>query len=52
LNFMTDITERKQAEEELRTSMEPFQELVSAMERILFTLNRGKVDPLSPADHR
>ncbi len=52
LNFMTDITERKQAEEELRTSMEPFQELVSAMERILFTLNRGKADPLSPADHR
>ncbi|MGD0623465.1 MAG: PAS domain S-box protein, partial [Thermodesulfobacteriota bacterium] len=40
LNFMTDITDRKQTEEELRNSIEPFRALVNAMEKILLTLNR------------
>jgi PAS domain S-box-containing protein len=40
LNFMIDVTDRKQAEEELRNSIEPFRALVNAMEKILFTLNR------------
>lgn len=52
LNFMRDVTERRQAEEELRNSVEPFRELVNAMEKILFTLNRGKTSPLSPAGQR
>jgi PAS domain S-box-containing protein len=40
LNFMTDITERKEAEEELRNSIEPFRTMVNAMEKILLSLNR------------
>jgi PAS domain-containing protein len=40
LNFMTDITGRKQAEEELHNSIEPFRALVSVMEKMLLTLNR------------
>lgn len=33
LNFMTDVTDRKQAGEELRNSIETFRTLVSAMEK-------------------
>ena len=40
LNFMTDITGRKQAEEELHNSIEPFRALVNVMEKMLLTLNR------------
>ncbi|MGD0623186.1 MAG: PAS domain S-box protein [Thermodesulfobacteriota bacterium] len=40
LNVMTDITDRRQAEEELRNSIEPFRELVNATEKILLPLNR------------
>jgi len=40
LNFLTDVTERKQTEEELRNSIEPFRALVNAMEKILLALNR------------
>jgi PAS domain-containing protein len=42
LYFMTDITDRKQAEEELHNSIEPFRALVNAMDKILFTLNSEK----------
>jgi PAS domain-containing protein len=34
LNFLTDVTERKQTEEELRNSIEPFRALVKAMEKM------------------
>jgi len=34
-----DVTDRKQAEEELGNSIEPFRALVDAMEKILFILN-------------
>lgn len=40
LNFMTDITARKHAEEELRSSIESFRVLVNDMEKILITLDR------------
>jgi PAS domain S-box-containing protein len=40
LNFMTDITDRKQTEEELRASIESFRVLVNDMEKILITLDR------------
>ena len=40
LNSMTDITDRRQAEEELRNSIEPFRALVNATEKILPPLNR------------
>jgi PAS domain S-box-containing protein len=33
LNYMTDVTDRKQAEEELRNSIEPFRGLVNALEK-------------------
>jgi PAS domain S-box-containing protein len=35
LNFMTDITARKQALEELGNSLEPFRAVVDAMEKVL-----------------
>jgi len=41
LNFMTDVTDRKHAEEELRSSIESFRVLVNDMEKILITLDRG-----------
>jgi len=41
LNSITDITDRRQAEEELRHSIEPFRALVNAMEKILPSLNRA-----------
>jgi PAS domain S-box-containing protein len=34
LNFMTDVTDRKQTEEELRNSIEPFRALVNAIEKM------------------
>jgi PAS domain S-box-containing protein len=34
LNFMTDVTDRKQTEEELRKSIEPFRALVKAIEKM------------------
>ena len=40
LNFMTDITDRKRTEEELRSSIESFRALVDDMEKILITLDR------------
>jgi PAS domain-containing protein len=40
LNFMTDITDRKQAEDELRNSIQQIRVLVDVMEKILLTLNR------------
>jgi PAS domain S-box-containing protein len=40
LNFMTDITDRKQAEDELRNSIQQIRALVDVMEKILLTLNR------------
>jgi PAS domain S-box-containing protein len=40
LNFMTDITDRRQAEEALRDSLEPFRALVNATEKILIPLSR------------
>jgi PAS domain S-box-containing protein len=40
LNFMTDITDRKHTEEELRSSIESFRVLVDDMEKILITLDR------------
>jgi PAS domain S-box-containing protein len=42
LNFLMDVTDRKQAEEELGNSIEPFRALVEAMEKILFILNPEK----------
>jgi len=41
INYLADITDRKQAEEELRNSIEPFRALVQAMEKILSTLHQG-----------
>ena len=38
INFVTDVTERRQAEETLRNSVEPFRMLVQSMEEIVFTL--------------
>ncbi len=40
LNFMTDITDRKQAEDGLRNSIQQVRVLADAMEKILLTLNR------------
>jgi PAS domain S-box-containing protein len=40
LNFMTDITDRKQGEEELRNSIAPFQALVEAASKI-FSFKSG-----------
>jgi PAS domain S-box-containing protein len=40
LNFMTDITDRKQAGDELRNSIQQIRALVDVMEKILLTLNR------------
>ena len=40
LDFMTDITDRKQAEDELRNSIQQIRVLANAMEKILSTLNR------------
>jgi PAS domain S-box-containing protein len=39
LYSMTDITDRMQAKEELRSSLEPFRALVNAMDKYLFALN-------------
>jgi len=40
LNFLTDITDRKHTEEELRSSIESLRGLVNDMEKILITLDR------------
>ena len=40
INFITDVTERKQAEETLRNSVEPFRMLVQSMEEIVYTLGQ------------
>jgi PAS domain S-box-containing protein len=40
LNFMTDITDRKRSEEELRSSIESFRVLLNDMEKILISLDR------------
>jgi PAS domain S-box-containing protein len=40
LNFMTDITDHKQAEDGLRNSIQQIRVLADAMEKILLTLNR------------
>jgi PAS domain S-box-containing protein len=39
-HFMTDITDRRNAEEELRNAIKPFRALVNAMEKTLLSLNR------------
>jgi PAS domain S-box-containing protein len=39
LNFLTDNTHRKQAQEELCTSIEPFRRLMDALEKYLFPSN-------------
>jgi hypothetical protein len=39
LHFLTDNTHRKQAQEELCTSIEPFRRLVDALEKYLFPSN-------------
>jgi PAS domain S-box-containing protein len=39
LHFLSDISSRKQAEEELRISIEPFRKLVNVLEKYLFALN-------------
>ena len=39
LYSLTDITDRMQAKEELRTSLEPFRALVNAMDKYLLALN-------------
>jgi general secretion pathway protein A len=39
LHFLTDKTQRKQAEEELRISIEPFRRLVETFEKYLFASN-------------
>jgi PAS domain-containing protein len=36
---LTDITDRMQAKEELRASLEPFRALVNAMDKYLLALN-------------
>lgn len=40
INFVTDVTERRQAEETLRNSVEPFRMLVQSMEEIVLTLDQ------------
>ena len=40
INFVNDVTERKQAEETLRNSVEPFRTLVQSMENIVFALEQ------------
>jgi len=40
LNIMTDITGRQQAAEKLRNSIEPFRQMVNALEKFLLALNR------------
>ncbi len=40
LNFMMDITDRRQAQEELQSAIAPFRTIVNAMEKILSALNR------------
>lgn len=42
INFVTDVTGRKQAEETLRNSVEPFRTLVQSMEDIVLTLEQEK----------
>jgi PAS domain S-box-containing protein len=44
LNFITDITDRRQAEDELRKSMQQIRVMVDAMEKILLTLNREPLE--------
>jgi len=41
INFITDVTDRKRAEDALRQSVEPFRTLAKAMEEILFILDKG-----------
>jgi PAS domain S-box-containing protein len=40
LHFLTDITDRRQAEDELRNSMQQIRVMVDGMEKTLLTLNR------------
>ena len=40
ITFVNDVTERKQAEETLRNSVEPFRTLVQSMENIVFALEQ------------
>jgi PAS domain-containing protein len=42
IHFVTDVTERKQAEETLRKSVEPFRRLVQSMDEIIFSLEQGQ----------
>ena len=41
INFITDVTDRKRAEDALRQSVEPFRTLAKAMEEILLVLEKG-----------